>query len=191
MKRRMKIILSMYLLGILISGCAAFYDSKPQKDLSEGIALYDKGDYENAIIYFKECIAADKNNSTCHLWLGKVLLEREKEGDLKAALTEFKKAIDTSKEREKALAQIRSFFFERAAKYSQKGDTYMESRCYLAYTENFNKNDVEAYVKLGNVMLTMGNPVGALYYAKKAYALEPKNESVRELMDTLNSPFHN
>ena len=190
MKISVKIILSIYIIGILISGCATFHGSKPEKDLRDGIALYDKGDYENAIIYFKECVTVDKNNSTYHLWLGKVLLERGKEGDLKAALIEFKKAIDTSKERDKAMNQIRSFFFERADKYSQKGDTYMESRCYLAYTENFNKNDAEAYVKLGNVMLTMGNTIGALYYAKKAYALEPKNKAVRELMDTLNSPMH-
>jgi tetratricopeptide (TPR) repeat protein len=190
MKRRIKRIVSMYLLCILISGCAAFQGNKPQKDLNEGIGLYNKGDYENAIMYFKECIAVDKNNSTCHLWMGKVLLERGKEGDLKSALIEFKKAVDTSKDREKTLAQIRSFFFERADKYSQKGDIYMESRCYLAYTENFNKNDADAYIKLGNVMLAMGNPLGALYYAKKAKALDPNNKAVRELMDTLNSPTH-
>ena len=178
----------MFIAGILISGCATFHGSKPKKDLSQGIALYDKGDYENAIMYFKECISNYQNNSDYHLWLGKVLLERGKEGDLKAALIEFKKAIDTSKEREKALTQIGGFFFERADKYSQQGDTYLESRCYLAYTENFNKNDVEAYVKLGRIMLEMGNPVGALYYAKKAYALEPKNKSVMEIMNILNSP---
>jgi len=178
----------MYIISTIISGCDTFQGGKPEKDIKEGIVLCDKGDYENAIIYFKECIADDKNNSTCNLWLGKALLARGKEGDLKAALTAFKKAIDSSKEREKVLAQIRSFFFERADKYSQTGDTYMESRCYLAYTENLNKNDADTYVKLGRVMLTMNNPVAALYYAKKAYALEPKNASVRELIDTLNSP---
>jgi tetratricopeptide (TPR) repeat protein len=189
MKRRCIIILLlMYSIGIFISGCATFQGVKPEKDISEGIALYNKGDYENAILYFKECITDDRNNCTCHLWLGNALLERGKEGDLKAALMEFMKAIDTSKERDKALSQIRGFFFARADKYSQKGDMYMESRCYLAYTENFNKNDADAYVKLGKVMLEMGNPMAALYYAKKANALEPKNESLKELMSTLNSP---
>ena len=188
MKRRFKIIITLYLLFILISGCATFQGRKPEMNLSEGFALYDKGDYENAILYFKKCIADDKNNSTCHLWLGKGLLERGKEGDLKIALIEFKKAINTSEASEKALAQIRSSFFERADKYSQKGETYMESRCYLAYTENFNKNDVDAYIKLGKVMLEIDNPVAALYYAKKAYALEPKNASVRELLSTIISP---
>jgi tetratricopeptide (TPR) repeat protein len=188
MKRRVKIILTVYIISTIISGCDKFSGSNPEKDIREGTVLCDKGDYEKAIIYFKECITEDINSTTCHLWLGKALLERGKEGDLKGALTEFKKAIDSSKEREKILSQIRTSFFERADKYSQKNDMYMESRCYLAYTENFNKNDADAYVKLGRVMVTMNNPVAALYYAKKAIALEPKNASVRELLDTLNSP---
>jgi tetratricopeptide (TPR) repeat protein len=188
MKRKVKIILTVYIISTIISGCDKFSGSKPDKDISKGVTLYDKGDYESAIIYFKECIAGDKENSTCHLWQGKALLERGKEGDLKAALTEFKKAIDSSKEREKSLAQIRVLFFERADKYSQKNDMYMQSRCYLAYTENFNKNDADAYVKLGTVMLEMGNPLAALYYAKKANAIEPQNKSLKELISTLNSP---
>lgn len=49
-----------------------------------------------------------------------------------------------------------------------KGDTYSESRCYLAYTENFNQHDVEAYLNLGKLMKKMDNPAGALYYAKKS-----------------------
>jgi tetratricopeptide (TPR) repeat protein len=189
MKIRVKIIFTLYIISTIISGCDTFQGSKPEKDIKVGIVLYDKGDYENAIIYFKKCIADFKNNSTCHLWLGKALLERGKEGDLKGTLTEFKQAIDTSKEHEKTLSQIRTSFFDRADKYSQRGDIYMKSRCYLAYAENFNKNDADVYVKIGSVMLDMGNPVAALYYAKKAYALEPKNESLRELLNTLNSPF--
>lgn len=187
MKVRLKTLI-LYLLFILISGCAACQSRKPEMNLSEGFALYDKGDYENAILYFKKCIADDKNNSTCHLWLGKALLERGKEGDLKAVLIEFKDAINMSKESEKVLTQIRSAFFERADKYSQKGDLYMKSRCYLAYAENFNKNDADAYVKVGKIMLEMGNPVTALFYAKKAFHLEPKNADLRELVTTLNSP---
>jgi tetratricopeptide (TPR) repeat protein len=188
MKRRVKIILTVYIISTIISGCDKFSGSKPEKDIREGTVLCDKGDYENAIIYFKECITEDINSSICHLWLGKALLERGKEGDLKGALTEFKQAIDTSKEREKILSQIRTSFFDRADKYSQKGDTYMKSRCYLAYAENFNKNDADAYVKVGRIMLEMGNPVAALFYAKKANTLEPKNPDVRELFDVLNSP---
>jgi tetratricopeptide (TPR) repeat protein len=189
MQRGVKLITALYLLGILISGCATLQGRNPEVNLSKGIEIYNRGEYENAVGYFNECITNDKKNSTSHLWLGNALLARGKEGDLKAALIEFKKAVDLSKDSEKVLAQIRSFFFARADNYSKSGDAYMESRCYLAYTENFNKKDVDAYVKLGRIMLGMGNQVAAVYYAKKAYALEPKNASVRELLSTLNSPL--
>jgi hypothetical protein len=36
----------------------------------------------------------------------------------------------------------------------------------------------------------MGNPVGALYYAQKAYALDPKNKAAIELLSELNNPIH-
>jgi tetratricopeptide (TPR) repeat protein len=188
MQKGAKLITSLYLLCILMCGCATLQGSNPEVNLNKGIEMYNKGEYENAVMYFNECINNDKKNSISHLWLGNTLLARGKEGDLKAALIEFMKAVDLSKDSEKVLVLIRSFIFARADNYSKSGDTYMESRCYLAYTENFNKKDVDAYVKLGRIMLGMGNPVAAVYYAKKAYILEPKNQSVRELLDTLNSP---
>lgn len=146
-------------------------------------------DNDNAILFFDECVSIAHNDSECHLWLGKALLERGKEGDMKRAIFEFKAALEKSENTDKATLQIREFLFEKAKKYSLKGDTYSESRCYLAYTENF-KPDLDAYVALSRIFLSMGNPVGSLYYAKKAYALDPKNKAVKELMDDLSMPFH-
>jgi hypothetical protein len=67
---------------------------------------------------------------------------------------------------------------------------YAASRCYLAYTENFNPNDVEACIALGNIFSKTGNPVGALYYAQKAHAIDPKNKAAMELLNDLNGPIH-
>lgn len=108
---------------------------------------------------------------------------------MKRAISEFKTALEKSKNTDETTLQIREFLFERAKKYSLQGDTYIESRCYLAYTENF-KPDIDAYVALGRIFLKIGNPVGSLYYANKAYAIDPKNNEVRELMDNFNTPFH-
>jgi tetratricopeptide (TPR) repeat protein len=146
-------------------------------------------DSDNAILFFDECVSISHNDSDCHLWLGNSLLERAKDGDMKRAISEFKAAFEKSEYTDKTTFQIREFLFEKAKEYSLKGDTYSESRCYLAYTENF-KPDIDAYVALGRIFLSMGNPVGSLYYAKKAYALEPKNKAVMELMDDLSTPFH-
>jgi hypothetical protein len=60
----------------------------------------------------------------------------------------------------------------------------------LAYTENFNKNDVEAYVAIGRLMIDIRNPLGALHYAKIARDLDPKDNGVKELLIELNGPMN-
>jgi tetratricopeptide (TPR) repeat protein len=158
--------------------------------LSAGQDANNKGDYEYSILFLQENVALNKNDSTAHLFLGKSLLERDKAGDLKVAISEFKTALGSSEDNTKNLAQVRAFLFQKANTDLQKNDMYKASRCYLAYTENFSQQDAEAYLNIGRLMYKMGNPVGALFYARKAYALDPKNKAVIELMDDLNSPMN-
>ena len=123
-------------------------------------------------------------------WLGKAFLQRGNKEDMKAAIIEFKTALSISASPGQTLALIRSALFARAEQYGAQGDTYTQSRCYLAYTENFNKDDVEACINIGKLFFQTDNPIGALYYAKKAYALDPKNKAAMGLMNELNSPIH-
>ena len=169
-------------------------DEKEKKDfitflITSGQDAGNKGDHEQAILFLNECATLNKKDSTAHLLLGNALLERDKDGDLKAAISAFKAAQGASEDKDKVTAQVREFLFKKANDFLQKNDMYKATRCYLAYTENFNKQDAEAYLNLGRLMQQMGNPVGALYYAKKAYVLDPKNKAVIELMDDLNSPM--
>jgi Flp pilus assembly protein TadD len=109
---------------------------------------------------------------------------------MKAAIAECKAAIARSKDTAQDIERIRGFFFDRAKKYSLKGDSYTQSRCYLAYTENFNQKDVAALVLIGKLFLKMGNPIGALEYAERAHELSPQDKGVLELIDNLNGPFN-
>jgi tetratricopeptide (TPR) repeat protein len=170
-------------------------DEKEKKDfitflITSGQDAGNKGDHEQAIMFFNECTALDKKNSAAHLLLGKELLERDKDGDLKAAISEFKASQGMSEDKGKTIAQVREFLFKRANEYLQKNDMYKATRCYLAYTENFNQKDAEAYLNLGRLMFQMGNPIGARYYAGKAFKLDPKNRAILELNDDLNGPIH-
>ena len=155
-----------------------------------GRSAFDKKEYDLAVRFFKEAVKLEQKDSSLRLWLGKALLARGKQGDMKAAIIEFKTAMSASASPAQDLALIRSALFARAEQYSAQGDRYTQSRCYLAYTENFNKNDVEACVALGKLFSMVGNPVGALYYAQKAYALDPKNKAAIELLGELNNPIH-
>jgi tetratricopeptide (TPR) repeat protein len=157
---------------------------------SGGQAALGKGDYDNAILFLKEYVSLNKEDTSAHFLLGKALLERGKIGDMKAAIIEFKAGIVYSKNKDGDIAVLREIFFERAKKYSLAGNIPDALPCYLAYTENFDKNDVEAYVTIGRLMIDMRNALGALHYAKKAHALDPKNNGVRELLDQLNGPYH-
>jgi tetratricopeptide (TPR) repeat protein len=155
-----------------------------------GQSAFDKKEYDLAVRFFKEAVKLEQNDSSLRLWLGKALLERGNQGDMKAAIIEFKTAMNASASPAQDLALIRSALFARAEQYSAHGDRYTQSRCYLAYTENFNPNDIEACIALGKLFSKVGNPVGALYYAQKAYALDPKNKAAIELLGELNSPIH-
>ena len=158
--------------------------------LTGGQSALAKGDYNNAIFFLSEAVSLDQNAADTHLLLGKALLERGEKGDMKTAIAELKAAITWSKDTAKDTEQIRGFFFDRAKKYSLKDDIYTESRCYLAYTENFNQKDVAALVLIGRLFLKMGNPIGALDYAERAHELSPQDKGVMELMDNLNTPFN-
>ena len=147
-------------------------------------------DNESAVLFFKEAVALDQADSRFPLLLGKSLIARGTKGDMKAALIEFKTALNKSSQEAQDTEVIRNILFQRAKEYSVKGDMYAASRCYLAYTENFNPNDVEACIALGNIFSRTGNPVGALYYAQKAHTIDPKNKAAMELLNDLNGPIH-
>ena len=155
-----------------------------------GHRAFASHDHESAVLFFKEAVALDPADSRFHLLLGKSLLARGTKGDMKAALIEFKTALKKSSQEAQDTEVIRNILFQRAKEYSVKGDMYAASRCYLAYTENFNPNDVEACIALGNIFSRTGNPVGALYYAQKAHTIDPKNKAAMELLNDLNGPIH-
>ncbi len=154
-----------------------------------GQSAFDKKEDDLAVRFFKEAVKLDQKDSGLRLWLGKALLARGNKEDMKAAIIEFKTAMSTSASPAQTMALIRSALFARAQQYAAQGDRYTQSRCYLAYTENFNKDDVEACIHLGKLFYQTDNPIGALHYAKKAYALDPENKAAMELINELNTPM--
>ena len=154
-----------------------------------GQKALEKKESDLAVRFFNEAVKLAQKDSGPRLLLGKALLERGGAEDMKAAITEFKTAESTSASPAQDMALIRSALFARARQYSAQGDMYTQSRCYLAYTENFDTDDVEACINLGKLFSRMDNPVGALYYAKKAYARDPKNKELLKLIEELNDPM--
>jgi len=134
---------------------------------------------------FNSCtvVSTVRNDHALHLQRASRLLEQ---GNLKAAVVEFKEAVDASNEHDLTLSEIRFLLFKTAEKYRVEKNYSREAQHYLAYTENFDKQDFEAYLRIGQAFERMRNPVGALYFAKKVLALDPKNREALELLELIN-----
>ena len=128
-------------------------------------------------------LPAVRKNPALHLQRASKLLEQ---GNLKDAVVELKDAVDESNEPDLTLSEIRILLFTTAEKYRAIKNYSREAQHYLAYTENFDQQNFEAFLRIGQAYERMGNLVGGLYFANKAYALEPKNREVIELIDCLN-----
>jgi tetratricopeptide (TPR) repeat protein len=134
---------------------------------------------------FNSCTAVStvRKDSAFHLQRASRLLEQE---NLKDAVVELKEAVEESNDPDFTLSEIRILLFTTAEKYRAIENYSREAQHYLAYTENFDKQDFEAFMRIGQAYEQMGNRVGGLYFAKKAYALDPKNREVIELIKRLN-----
>ena len=117
---------------------------------------------------------------------GKAFLERGEDGDLKHAVEAFMCALDKAQDADRTLRVIRESLFAAAERYREQGNRAREAACYLAYTENFDAESIEAYIKLVRFHQRMGNLSGALSFAKRAYRLDPGNREVLLLMKELD-----
>ena len=134
---------------------------------------------------FNSCtvVSTGRKDPAFHLQRASRLLEQE---NLNDAVVELKEAVDESNELDLTLSEIRILLFTTAEKYRAIKNYSRESQHYLAYTENFDKQNFEAFMRIGQAYEQMGNLLGGLYFAKKAYALDPKNREVIELIKRLN-----
>jgi tetratricopeptide (TPR) repeat protein len=173
---------------LIIFGCSAVIINSGEKNFNDGMSCFNKGDIEKSINFFEKAVSFENRNDKFLLWHGKALLERGQEEDMRQAIGDFKSALDNSRQTYETLLMIREIFFSRAEKYRIQKNNLMESRCYLAYTENFDQNDAEAYKNLGRIYTDMGDLVTGLFFAKKAFEIDPEN---REIIEQITEISHN
>ena len=183
MKRYQK---SFVLLGIcIVFSCAGKINPEPDAMMISGINCYEKSKYDEAIECFKMIAKKDDSTTEVFVWLGRSFLKKEGPEHIKSAILEFKKAQkrDNSKEN---LLLIKDAFLSRAAEYLVQEEEYMGAVCYLAYSENFHNEDVEALINIARIYNNIGNLPAALSYAKRAYALDPDNREIIDIITLIN-----
>ncbi|MFC1591547.1 hypothetical protein ACFL43_03385 [Thermodesulfobacteriota bacterium] len=132
------------------------------------------------------CTAVSPMQQQMHLERAERLLERGRQDDFQQAIKAFASALEGSSGRAGVLTRIRECLFAAAERAARRGDSYGEWRCYLAYTENFDRTSSQAYVRLARVCEKRGDLPGAVYFAKKAYALDPGSPEIQELLKGLD-----
>ncbi len=154
-----------------------------------GRKALDSGNHDLAVGFCREAVSLNPQDGGMRLLLGTALLARGAKEDLKQSIAEFRAAAAGSAEPREIRARIRAALFAQAREFGRQGDAAMQSGCYAAYTENFDPEDAEANVQLGELMLRMGNVTGALHYAKIAYRRAPRDRAVLKLIGDLNEPL--
>ena len=184
--KRKVFILPIIMILLLMVGCSSVKVKSNNADINPGITFFNSGDYNNAVKFFEKVVSDGNADSACYMWMGKSLLEREHEDDMKAAIGYFMAAMNNGNDKEDILLHVRDLFFDKAERYLAQDDDYMESRCYLSYVENFDDEDVDALIRLGRIYGNTGDLRTGLYYARKAYNLDPKNKEVIDLISDIN-----
>ena len=184
--KKIRMGLCLAVLTFIVASCAGMRHAEKTRIMAEGIRQYQSGSYDKAIEDFSKLAESGKPSAEALLWLGKSFLGRgDGTPDIKRAIIKFKAAQDRQDSAD-VLEFIRDAFFQKAAEYSSSGNEYMEAVCYLAYSENFDKEDVEVLMNLARLFSNMGNLPVALNFAKRAYALDPNNEEIVDMIDEMS-----
>ncbi len=178
-------LLFVFLLFFMVCSCAAKVKPEPDGMMIAGIKCYEKGSYDEAIECFKTIVKKDDSKTEAYLWLGRSFLKKEGPEHVRPAIVQFKSAQgqDNSKQN---ISLIMESILYRAAEYSAQEEEYMESVCYLAYSENFDSENIEALVNIARIYYTIGNLPAALSYAKRAYVLDPENSEIVDIITQIN-----
>lgn len=94
MQIKNKMIFITILIITFISGCLTFKGATVNKDFDDGVALFNKGDCENAKVKFENAVQKDPDLWEGYLYIANCALNK---ADLKESLNSAKKAVSHTK----------------------------------------------------------------------------------------------
>jgi TonB family protein len=151
---------SPYLLICLILFSAV--SAPAQNDLSAGIKLYNEGNYEQALLFFKDTTRRDASNATAWFYLGLSQVGNNKPKDAEKSL---KKSIAINPDNSAAHSALAYSYLMR----NKNGDAKEEA----AISLQTNKENVDANYVMAVVSSRSGSYDLAYQYAKKIIELKP------------------
>ena len=130
---------------------------------SQGIELYQKGDYQGAASFFKNKVKFDKKDGEAFYFLGAAQFRA---GDLKTAQKSLSKAAGLLPQDVRPISGLTYVALKRGK--------MNDARKYAAKAAALNPNDGEAQYLLGKIEELTGKYAAAIATAERAIALNPK-----------------
>lgn len=139
-----------------------------------GWAYFQKGDYNRALLYYKQAVDKDSKYFPAHLNLGMAYMQKEK---WDVAIESFKKAIAI--ESKSAVAHLNlGISYNKTKKYN-------EAIKELTIADKLNPGSVEIIYQIGVAYEKLGNMEEAKYQYKSALDFDPKYLEAQKALDRL------
>lgn len=139
-----------------------------------GWAYFQKGEYNKALVYYKQAVDKDAKYFPAHLNLGLAYMQTEK---WDVAIEAFKKAV--ALESKSAVAHLNlGICYNKTAKYD-------EAIKELNIALKFNPGAVEIIYQLGYTYEKMGKLDDAKYQYESALQFDPKNTDSRKALERI------
>ncbi len=149
------------------SVCVALQPQSPGARINLGLALYDRGRNDEAIVEFREAIRLKKDYANAHVSLGDALRVN---GRLDEAIAEHREAIRLGKDSSAAHNNLGSALVDKG----QLNDAIAEFREAIRLKKNYDL----AHFNLGNALRIKGQLDGAIDEYREAIRLKKDDASV-------------
>ncbi len=136
-----------------MSGCSFFRGSQGKKALNEGIALFNKGDCENAKLKFAEAVQKDPNLWQGYYYMAECALKKI---DFQESLKLAQKAMALTGKDKNGNNTLKTFFLTGGQSALAKED-YNNAVFFLSEAVSLDQNASDTHLLLGKALLERGN----------------------------------
>ena len=156
-----------FILLVGLAGCSGTSpEAQKAKHRDRGIAYYDKGQYQEAVIEFKNVTQADPKDADGHYRLALSYLKLTTLQDLRLAFDELKKAVELNPQNRDAQLKLAELYLlgKEPAKAREHADTVLASA----------PQDIEGLVLRGKSLIGEKEFDQGIRELKKALEADPK-----------------
>jgi Tfp pilus assembly protein PilF len=168
----MRLLISTAFIGILITlilgGCDRFTpESKKAKHLEQGQAYFDKGQYNEALLEFKNVVQLDPQDAATHYRLALIYLKLGGTTNLQDAFAELSQTVQLDKTNRDAQLKLGELYLlgKEPAKAREQADIVLVSA----------PQNTEGLILKGRSLINEQHYAEAIAELKKAVELDPKN----------------